>query len=120
MQSIRLYLDEDSMKRSLVQALRTRNVDVITALEAGMIERKDAEHLDDATEHNRVLCTFNIGDFCRLHQEYLSLGKVHAGIILMPQQQYTLGEQLRRILRLVAIKSADEMKLHIEFLSGWG
>ena len=40
---IRLYFDEDSMRRSLVRALRARGVDVITALDAGMIERDDAE-----------------------------------------------------------------------------
>ena len=40
----RLYIDEDSGDRSLVQALRARGVDVITAQEAGMIERSDDEH----------------------------------------------------------------------------
>jgi len=48
--TIRLYFDEDSMRRSLVRVLRVRGVDVITALDAGMIEREDAEHLDCATE----------------------------------------------------------------------
>ena len=48
--TIRLYMDEDTMDQALVQALRARNVDVITALDAGMIEREDAEHLDYATE----------------------------------------------------------------------
>ena len=36
----RLYLDEDSMRRSLVFALRARNVDVLTATEANMINRE--------------------------------------------------------------------------------
>jgi len=40
---IRPYLDEDSMRRSLVRALRVRGVDLITALDAGMIEREDDE-----------------------------------------------------------------------------
>jgi hypothetical protein len=47
--TIRLYFDEDSMRRSLVRALRARGVDVITALDAGMIEREDVDHLDYAT-----------------------------------------------------------------------
>ena len=83
---IRLYLDEDSMRRSLVRALRVRGVDLITALDAGMIERKDVEHLDYATEQGRVLCSFNVGDFYRLHTDYVAQGKPHAGIILMRQQ----------------------------------
>jgi hypothetical protein len=47
---LRLYLDEDSMDNALVQALRARGVDVLTAYEAGMIGRVDADHLDFATE----------------------------------------------------------------------
>ena len=117
---IRLYFDEDSMHRSLVRTLRARGVDVITALEAGMIEREDAEHLDYATEQGRVLCTFNVGDFYRLHSEYVAQGKPHAGIILMRQQYYSVGEQLRRLLRLMPSKPADEMKNWVEFLSAWG
>ena len=118
--TIRLYIDEDAIDQALVQALRARNVAVITALDADMIEREDAEHLNYATEQGRVLCTFNVGDFYRLHSEYVAQGKPHAGIILMRQQYYSVGEQMRRILKLVASKSADEMKNWVEFLSAWG
>ncbi len=55
------------MDRDLVRALRARGVDVLTALEAGKIERADSEHLEHATVQNRVLYSFNIGDFYRLH-----------------------------------------------------
>jgi hypothetical protein len=34
-------MDEDAMDQILVDALRARNVDVITALDAGMIEHTD-------------------------------------------------------------------------------
>ncbi len=50
---IRLYLDEDSMDRALVRALRARGVDVTTALEADMIETNDAEHLEFAAREGR-------------------------------------------------------------------
>ena len=93
---------------------------MITALDAGMIEREDAEHLDYATEQGRILCSFNVGDFCRLHSEYLAQGKRHAGIILVRQQYYSVGEQMRRILRLVASRSADEMQNWVEFLRARG
>jgi hypothetical protein len=46
MATLRLYIDEDSMDRALLRALRARGVDVITALEEGMTEREDTEHLD--------------------------------------------------------------------------
>jgi uncharacterized protein with PIN domain len=117
---IRLYLDEDSMRSALVRALRARGIDVLTALEAGMIERSDEEHLEYATKEGRVLYSFNVRDYFRLHTEYLSQGKSHAGIILARQQRYSIGDQMRRLLRLIAAKSAEEMKNHVEFLSAWG
>ena len=116
---IRLYFDEDSMRHALVKALRMRGIDVLTALEADMIERDDSEHLDFAKEYGRVLCSFNIGDFYRLHTEYLSQGKSHTGIILSRQQRYSVGEQMRRLLKLIEAKSAEEMKNQVEFLSAW-
>lgn len=118
--TIRLYMDEDAMDQALVQALRARGSDVITALDARMIEREDAAHLDYATQQGRVLCSFNAGDFYRLHSDCLVQGKSHAGIILMRQQRYSVGEQMRRILKLAASKSADEMRNRVEFLSAWG
>jgi hypothetical protein len=43
--TLALYLDEDSMGRELVRAVRARGLDILTALEAGMVARADAEHL---------------------------------------------------------------------------
>jgi predicted nuclease of predicted toxin-antitoxin system len=116
---IRLYFDEDSMRRSLVRALRNRSVDVITALDAGMIEREDAEHLDYATQQGRVLCTFNVGDFYQLHTDYLTQGRPHAGIIFMRQQRHSVGQQMRALLKLIATRPAEAMSNWIEFLSAW-
>lgn len=67
----------------------------------------------------RVLYTFNVGDFYRLHTALLKQGKSHAGIILARQQRYPVGEQMRRLLKLIAAKSAEEMKNRVEFLSAW-
>jgi hypothetical protein len=117
---IRLYIDEDSMDRSLVHALRARGVDVVTALDERMIERSDREHLEYATGRGRVLYSFNRRDFYRLHTLYLEQGKTHAGIILARQQHYSVGEQMRCLLRLMAARSAEDMRDKVEFLSAWG
>jgi hypothetical protein len=117
--TIRLYFDEDSMDHELVVALRGRGVDVLTTLEAGMLSRSDEEHLEFATAQSRVLYSFNIADFCRLHSAWLSRGRSHAGLILGQQQQLTIGEQMRRLLKLVASRSAEEMIDRAEFLSSW-
>jgi hypothetical protein len=118
--TIRLYCDEDSMDRNLIRALLARGMDVTTALEENMIDRGDAEHLDYATQQGRVLFSFNRGDFYQLHTQYLSQDKFHTGIILANQQHYSVGEQMRRILRLSAAMSTGDMRNRIEFLSAWG
>ena len=103
-----------------MRALRARQVDVLTAHEAGMAAQPDEEHLVYATAHGRVVFTANQGDFCRLHANYLARGQSHAGIIVVPQQRYSVGEQLRRLLRLMAAQSDESMQGRIEFLSAWG
>ena len=116
----RLCIDEDSGDRDLVQVLRARGVDVMTAQEVGMIERTDAEHLQFATEQNRVLYSFNRGDFLSLHSLCLAEGRTYAGIMLARQQHYSVGERMRRVLKVMALKSSAEMCNSVEFLSAWG
>lgn len=116
---LRLYMDEDSMEEALVRALRTRGIDVLTAQDADMIERTDADHLAFATAERRVLCTYNVGDFWTLHSETIVRGHHHAGIILVPQQRYGIGELLRRLLHLAAVLSTDDMIDRAESLSAW-
>jgi hypothetical protein len=117
---IHLYLDEDALDDHLVQALRRRGVDVITASEAGLRHRPDAEHLAHAAAQGCALYSFNTGDYHALHTEYLTQGMSHAGIILARQQRYSIGEQMRRLLRLIHTVTAEEMSNRIEFLSAWG
>jgi endonuclease V-like protein UPF0215 family len=117
--TIRLYMDEDSMSHALVRALKARGVDVTTALEEGMINRSDEAHLEYATAQGRVLCTFNVADFYHIHTAFLAEDKNHAGIVLVQQQQYTVGEQMRRLLRLMSVQSAEAMQNQVEFLSAW-
>jgi hypothetical protein len=115
----RLYIDEDAMDDDLVQALRLRGTDVQTALEAGLVGRPDGEHLAYAAETGRVLYTFNVGDFMRLHSECMTEGRAHAGIIFGDQQRFGVGEQMRRLLRIISLRSAEELRGGYEFLSAW-
>jgi len=97
---IRLYLDEDAMDSDLVSALRLRDVEVTTALEVGLTNSPDEAQLEYAIEHGRTLYSFNVGDFIVLHKSSVATGKHHAGIILARQQRYSVGEQMRRLVRL--------------------
>jgi hypothetical protein len=118
--SIRLYLDEDSMSHSLAVALRHHNVDVLTPLETALTNVSDEEQLIYATRQGRCIYSFNVQDYCRFHSDFLRVGKSHAGIILAQQQQFSVGEQSRRILKLAGTLSAQDMIDRIEFLGSWG
>jgi DNA-binding transcriptional MerR regulator len=117
--TIRLYLDEDAMDRQLVRALRARGIDVQTVNEAAMVYRTDLEQLQYATSQSRVIYSFNIPDYCRLHAEWAANRQSHAGIVVSWQKRYGVGEQMRRLLNLCAAKTADEMRDQLEFLSDW-
>ena len=113
-----LYFDEDSARHSLARELRVRGADVITPLEAGMMNKTDEEQLQWATGRHRTIYSFNRGDFYRIHTARVKKGQFHDGIILS-RQDLSVGEQMRRLLRLINTLTAEDMKNRIEFLSHW-
>lgn len=119
MSLIRLYMDEDTVRKALVQAMRNAGVDVLTTSDAKNSGRIDEEQLIWATAQGRVIYTFNGRDFCRLHSSFMALSRNHGGIIVAPRQDYSVGVQLRGILRLMAAKSAEEMINQLEFLGSY-
>ena len=116
---IRLYCDEDSVRHALVLSLRKRGVDIITAIESKMIGKTDEQQLAYAAAQGRAIYSFNMGHFCRLHADFLASGREHSGIVVSRQQRYNVGEQMRRLLKLVAGRTAEEMHNQLEFLSDW-
>lgn len=119
MNTVRLYFDADAGQRAVVRGLQARGVDVMTATEAGLADATDEQQLEFARDQARALFTFNAADFFRIHTEYLTRGKPHAGTILAPQQRYSVGERIRRLLKLVATRTAEQMENRVEFLSDW-
>jgi hypothetical protein len=49
----------------------------------------------------------------------LTAGRAHAGIIFGDQQRFSVGEQMRRLLRVIALRSAEQLRDGYEFLSAW-
>lgn len=90
-----VYADE-CIDRPLVERLRERGFDVVTALEAGMGSEPDAAQLAYAADVDRVLLTYNRRHFRRLHRDWLAAGREHAGIVLVPQTP----PPSRRVLRI--------------------
>lgn len=101
-------MDEDAASGELVRALRLREIDVVTVHTEGMDRRSDEVQLDAASRDGRVIYSHNLGDFSKLHRDWLAGGRSHAGIVLAAQR-LTLGEQLRRLSRLVEALDAEGM-----------
>jgi len=82
MSQICLYLDEDTLRKVFVQALRDNDVDVLTVSDANNLGRIDEEQLIWATEQGRVIYTFNSRDFCRLHGSLIAVGRIMQALLL--------------------------------------
>jgi len=118
MSDIRFYLDEDSMNRALLMALRQREIDVTTVSEVNREGVSDDEQLLWAGQNNRVICTYNIRDFSKLHNQFLAKNITHAGILLM-QQEFSIGERLHGLSVLAASATSEDMSNQMIFLSNY-
>jgi hypothetical protein len=113
---IRLYVDEDASETAVVVGLRVRGLDVVTAQEAGRLTLSDPEQLAFAAQQRRVLYTFNVRDYARLHVEFLVAGQDHHGIFAIPDQRISIGEKIRRVRSRASAFSAEDMINRLEFL----
>src|SRR5262249_8821284 len=104
------------MHNDVLRGLRSRGIDVSTAAEAGLTSQDDEHVLHSAIAQGRVLYSFNVRDFQRIHSEWLANGRGHAGMVLAEQERYSVGEQIRRNGHLVDSLSAEFMQNRLEFL----
>lgn len=116
MGNLLLYVDEDAGENTVVAGLRARAIDVMTTVEAERLGSNDPSQLEFASSIGRAIYTFNVGDFARLHNEYLTGNKSHAGIIAVPDQRYSIGEKVRRLASFISRTSAEEMINSMVFL----
>jgi hypothetical protein len=63
----------------------------------------------------RPLClvTFNVGDFVKLHKQWLEAKREHAGIVV--SRQLPIGESLRRLLILLLKEDPASMRSQLRF-----
>jgi hypothetical protein len=116
MSKIKLYIDEDASREAFVSALRRAKIDCLTTLEANNLGCSDSEQLTWATDNNRVIYTFNVRDYCKLHKIYMKQEKNHPGIIVVERQSYSIGEQLRGIEKLIDTFPVEQMKNQLIFI----
>ncbi len=110
---IKLYLDEDVHKKTAT-ALRLKGYDVVSAHEVQKQSLSDARQLEYAVAEQRAIFTFNIGDFDRLHKEYVAHGKGHSGIIL--SRQLPIGETIKRLAMFLFSHSAEEVRNNLYWI----
>ena len=104
-------------RQGLVRAIRARGYDIVTTLEVARTGMPDTDKLAYAAVNDRTLITFNARDFGPLHRDYLINGKSQSGIIV--SKQLETGVLVRRLLRLLQSRSAEDMANWLEFLSDW-
>ena len=100
MKRFELYIEEDSQDTGLFHTVERAGVPVLRSAAVGMNGTTDAQQLEFAASKGFVLYTSNLKDFAVLHQQYMSEGRTHAGMIMQARRRLSVGEQARRILRI--------------------
>jgi hypothetical protein len=113
---IRLFTDED-IHGSVAVQLRAAGFDTISTPEASRLGASDPDQLGWSANQGRVLVTFNVSDFARLHYEWITQGRQHSGVVV--SRQRPIGDLIRRILAMGQSLSEDDMKDRLEYLSNW-
>src|SRR3954471_11449581 len=80
---MRIYLDDDLDSNLLISLLRRAGHEVVSPREVGTRGVADVKHLSYAAAHALVLLTANAADFIDLHEEWLTQGRKHQGILIV-------------------------------------
>lgn len=115
---MRFYLDQNLTPR-VTAAARRLGVDVTDWQEDGMEHSSDEEQLTHATAQGRVVVTCDVEDFSDLAQKWIAEGKVHAGIVFVPQQIHAdvSGSVARSLRRLSDLYPGELVENAVMYLS---
>ncbi len=112
----RLHLDADASRKDLCTALVSMGHDVTRTPAPGLaLDASDEIQLLWASAHDRVLFTFNIGDFQQLARRIPD----HRGILLASQQSFTLKELISLMDRVLSGTNAEDWVGQVRWLSDW-
>ena len=116
MAAISLYLDED-VHTYIAHALRLRGWQALTTEEAQRRSATDQDQIHFATQNGRTIMTYNVRDFPRLHYESIASGEGHSGIIVVKREDPS--RNIRALLNLLNILSAEAMRGQLVYLNNW-
>jgi len=108
--SLRFYLDEN-VPVQIARQLQTRGIDAVTVRDLGLLGDDDINHLQKATEQNRVLCTYD-SDFLQLASSDIQ----HTGIVFEQQDIHYIGEWVNWLTLIHAVYTSEEMLNRTEFM----
>jgi hypothetical protein len=116
MQAIKVYLDED-VHNLIADALRLRGWKALTTVEAANQRNSDIDQIRFATAEGCIILTYNVRDFPRLHNEILSAGGNHAGIVVATQGRPAANT--RALLSLISSLTTDDVANQLIYLNNW-
>jgi len=112
----RLHLDVEPSHKDLHAALVSKGHDVSRTPARGLpLDASDEHQLLWASAHDRVLFTFNIGDFLQLARRLPE----QRGILLASQQSYSLRELIALLNRALTETGAEDWVGQVRWLSDW-
>jgi len=88
-----------------------RGYDVVSAHEVQTHSLSDLQQLEFSITQGRAIFTFKVGDFNRLHKEYLKSGKAHFVILL--SKQTPIGETIKHLVTFLFNHSLDKTRNNI-------
>jgi hypothetical protein len=112
----RLHLDVDASRKDLHAVLISKGHDVTRTPAPGLaIDASDELQLLWASAHDRVVFTFNVGDFLQLARRIPE----HRGILLASQQSRSLRELIALLDRALTETEAEDWVGQVRWLSDW-
>jgi hypothetical protein len=112
----RLHLDADASRKDLHAALVSKGHDITRTPASGLpVDASDEFQLLWASAHDRVLFTFNIGDFLQLARRIPE----HRGILLASQQSHSLRELIALLDCVLTETIAEDRAGKVRWLSDW-
>ena len=113
---IAFYADENVDAR-IVDGLRRRGVDVLTAREAGLTGRIDDEkHLVFATSQGRALITGD-SDLLSIAERWATAARSHAGIVYWHPARCSVGHLVRIVHHLAQAETIEAIADRVTYAS---
>lgn len=108
---MKIYADEN-IERSIIEGLRRRKIELLSAIELGYIGKPDEFHIKKASEMKAVILTHD-SDFLRIAS---SKEVAHNGIIFSHSKNVSIGQCIRGVELIARVLTDEDMENYIEFL----